>query len=345
MKDKIRIFHGLYNIAGIPGIIAKHEREIGYFSKSICFPQGVYQRDVDEIITEFSEISASKFIDEYDIFNFHFGSSLLGQSLDDLALLRRMGKKIIMHFHGCDIRDSKKVMRQYEVSACHVCMPMACNLNGAHSVKMAEKHAHKILVYTPDLLEFVANSIWIPQPIDIEALEAEYASCVKVKRKDKNALRIVHAPSASEVKGSKYLQAAVANLINEGLNVEYVELTLKTHSEVIAEIAIADLVADQFLVGAYGVISMEAMAFGVPSICYLRENIIDEFPEDCPIINANIENIQEKIRYYYDNRKDLRDLGVKSRKYAQKYHATAEVSKRLATIYSELGYELKKETA
>lgn len=333
MGIKPRIFHGVYNIAGIPGIISKQEREAGFNSKSACFPQGVYQRDVDEIITQFSENLASKYINEFDVFNFHFGSSLVGQSLDDLSLLKKLGKKIIMHFHGCDIRDSKIVMRKYAVSACHVCVPMACNANRDIAHKKSIKHANAIVVYTPDLVEFIEGAHWVPQPVNIEALR-QAVSETKIIKQASKMLKIVHAPSSVDLKGSKYLQAACAELINEGYKIELTLLNGKSHDEVLQAIKSCDIAVDQLLIGAHGVFAIEAMALGTPTICYIRDDILSKYGDDFPIINASIFNIKDVIKDIYANRDKLPEIGEKSAKYVDRAHSISNVSQKLISIYN-----------
>jgi hypothetical protein len=55
-----RIYHGPFNIAGIPGLIARAERARGYQSSAVCFPGGVYDRDVDRQITAFTADEAAR---------------------------------------------------------------------------------------------------------------------------------------------------------------------------------------------------------------------------------------------------------------------------------------------
>ena len=39
----------------------------------------------------------------FDVFHFHFGTSFLPRQID-LGLLRTMGKRIVFHVHGCEVR-------------------------------------------------------------------------------------------------------------------------------------------------------------------------------------------------------------------------------------------------
>ena len=87
--------------------MAQAERDRDYRSKAVCFADGPYKRSVDQVIDGLSPTLFLNALKSYDIFNFHFGSSFFGQSLKDVRLLKLAGKKVLMHFHGCDIRDSQ----------------------------------------------------------------------------------------------------------------------------------------------------------------------------------------------------------------------------------------------
>ena len=56
----------------------------------------------------------------------------------------------------------------------------------------------------------------------------------------------------------------------------------------------ADIIADQFIGGAYALFAIEGMALGKPVMCYLREELFPCHPEwaECPIVNTNPGNLQ-----------------------------------------------------
>lgn len=58
-------------------------------------------------------------------------------------------------------------------------------------------------------------------------------------------LRLVHAPSMPRMKGTEEIRRAVAALAAEGVELEFVEITGRPHSEVLELLGTADLVIDQ----------------------------------------------------------------------------------------------------
>ena len=71
-----------------------------------------------------------------------------------------------------------------------------------------------------------------------------------------------------------------------------------TNDEARAVFARADIVADQFLLGAYALFAIEAMALGKPVLCYLNDRFRPLHPEwdECPIVNADPDTLTDELR-------------------------------------------------
>lgn len=328
-----RIYHGPFNIAGIPGLIARAERAMGLQSTAICFPAGAYDRDVDRRITAFTADEAVNAFMSHDIFNFHFGHTLLGDGLGDLPLLKFARKTVLMHFHGCDIRDSKHMQRTHRINTCQACWPMACNSNRNQARAAGRELGPRAIVYTPDLKEFLPDATFLPQPVDVRALDAAAAE-FRLPERDPGIVRLVHAPSSVDLKGTAFVVGACDRLRAKGVPIELRLVTGKPHREVLEEIANADFVVDQLLAGAHGVFAVEAMALGVPTIAYIRDDLRGLYPPDFPVISATPEGLSEVVGTLLDDRDSWKGLGVRSRAYAQREHDMAQVAARLAKLYA-----------
>lgn len=326
-----RIFHGLYNISGIPGSLAKAEREHGRASQSVCYPTS-FGFHTDIVLAPIGGLAHLKaYIPEFDVFNFHFGYGFFEQSLEDLMLLKRLGKTVNTFFHGCDIRDSKQVIEKYEFSACKACWPVACNANRKQMREWARDHADHVFVSTPDLVEFIPGAIWLPQAAPVAVMRDNALIHEQPGRDD--VIRIAHAPSAPALKGTDFVKSAVEQLRAEGLNVELVLLTGMSHDRVLKAIAESDLVIDQLLIGAYGVVAIEAMALGKPTICYIRDDLRALYPDELPIISATIRNLRDVIVEVVERRQEWRAIGEAGYSYARTYHEQAQVARRLSSCY------------
>ena len=161
---------------------------------------------------------------------------------------------------------------------------------------------------------------------------------------NKGALRIVHAPSRPFIKGTQFLLDAVEKLQHDGYRVEVDLLTGISNSQVIERCISADLCVDQLRIGWYGVFSVEAMALGLPVVCYIRDDLLHYLPEDRPIINASPVTIYNVIKSILDDRSLLNNYAHNAYKYAMRTHHPDVVSGILEYIYSDDWEPKKNET-
>ena len=153
-------------------------------------------------------------IRDYDIFHFFFGRSLIPRHLD-LPLLKRLGKKIFVHFRGSDIRCRSWVTE--------VVVPQALGLpptrifprskaSQLRRLAIWRRYADAILVSTPDLKEIIPEALVVPQAIDLRRWCCE----PETDQSASSSIVIAHAPSNREFKGTEYLVAAVNQLRDRG---------------------------------------------------------------------------------------------------------------------------------
>ena len=80
-------------------------------------------------------------------------------------------------------------------------------------------------------------------------------------------VRILHCPSRPEMKGSARIQQTIAELVREGLPIEFRQLSGVPHARVLAELAACDMVVDQLYSDSpLAGFAAEAAAFGKTAI-------------------------------------------------------------------------------
>lgn len=94
-----------------------------------------------------------------------------------------------------------------------------------------------------------------------------------------------------------------------------------TRDELVDEFRNADVVVDQFDVGGFGGIAMEAMSVGKPVMMYLQENCLKLcYAELPPVLNCHTEEeIYEQIMKCRD-RAYLQNIGKQAKEWVYKYH-------------------------
>ena len=181
-----------------------------------------------------------------------------------------------------------------------------------------------------DMLAYVPNArnmhYW---PIDIERVPP-----APPPRLD-GPLRIAHAPNHTHFKGSQYLEATIEKLREEGHAIEYVKVQGVPNQEVIRLFGEADLVADQFIGGAYGYTALEAMARGKPVMTYVRTPDLVEAIDECPLINVTPDTLEVTLRWCLENRTRLPVIGAQGTAYVRRWHTIDAVATRFARLYSE----------
>ncbi|WP_404405211.1 glycosyltransferase family 1 protein [Jeotgalibacillus malaysiensis] len=266
-------------------------------------------------------------IKEFDVFHFHSGHSILPNNID-LVFLKIFKKKVFMEYHGSEIRReaifNKKNTHGIDIGC----------LKEEKSYKLQKrisKHVNGIIVHDMELDEQLfdlrVKKYELPLRINVNNIKASYP----IK---KSEIIIVHAPSKRGKKGTEFLIEAIKNLENN-YNIKLILIENVSYKEALKIYEKADIIVDQLLIGTYGMFSIEAMALGKPVITYLREDLVASFPNDLPIYNSNIFNIEKDLELLIKN-PDLRyEIGVKCRKYVEKYHDSDKLAKKAIEIYSE----------
>src|SRR5262249_15253911 len=129
-------------------------------------------------------------------------------------------------------------------------------------------------------------------------------------------LRVGHFPNHGFFKGTRYLEAAIEQLRKEGLGLDLVMISGRSHDEILEAMHEADVLVDQLIGGWFGLTAVEAMALATPVVCYIRQGAPIAEPDRCPIIRADPDTIAAVLRRLATSeRHTLSDIGIQSRAY------------------------------
>lgn len=170
-----------------------------------------------------------------------------------------------------------------------------------------------------------------------------------VYNKPTQKMRILHAPNHKGIKGTSSIEKAVADLIEEGYDIEYIFKQGIENDEFIKVIQSADIVIDQLILGWHGMFALEAMAAGKPTICYMRDDLINLYEgagcidiNEIPLISAHVTNIKSKLRELLAKKEEWNEIGKRSRAYVEKYHSLDSVGDFFDEINRSVGIEGRK---
>jgi glycosyltransferase involved in cell wall biosynthesis len=246
----------------------------------------------------------AKLLPQTDIFHFYFGLTLVPKALQ-FPILRATRKKSLFHFMGADIRDQPKEQLMYGLKA-------DARIVGSFA-------ALRFLPYEADV---------VPPAIDL----AGYGPVPPV---DRDRVRIVHAPSSFEKKGTQYVIEAC-----EQLPVDLDVVHGVRNEEARERYRQADIVVDQVLRDWHGIFSIEGMALGKPVVTSLDEAAVNEtesaFGVTVPIVRATKDDLVEKLRPLVESFEERKRLGVAGRAYVEEVHGLERMTDRLLDIYARL---------
>ena len=338
-ERKLRVLHAPANIAGIAGLLARAQRDLGLDTTSVEYFDRPFNFHVDRTLGLGAADSRVKkatamgmfavgALRRYDVFHFYFGNTLLPPPYPDLPVLRALGKRIVFHFCGCEIRHRELNLGKYALSGCTDCTWHRCKELKHPDLTSADV----TFVSTPDLLEFVPGAHLLPGPVDL----AEWAPRSRQRGAISQAhpVRIVHGPTNRAVKGTKYLLAAVERLKQAGYPVEIELLEGLPHKQVQALTERADIAVDQLMIGAYGTFSVEMMAKGLPVVCRIRDDLRRFYPPDLPVVNAEPGSVYDVLESLITQPERWADLGRRGIEYVRREHEMHHVAARALSLYN-----------
>ncbi len=330
MSHRLRVFHCPIEIAGQMGTLVKGLNRFGHTAVGYNTFHTYLNYSSDIVNTDLPTVQQAYERDKnnFDIFHYHFGRTVY-EDYHDLPELKSIGKKLVMHHWGNDVRTraTAQVLSPYLTDPCN---PLSDDLM-TEQLKRASTWVQTVVIQDFELLDYVKNyylNIYVlPLAFNVASVKPHYPNLTN------KVPLVVHAPTLPAFKGTVFVEAALDSLKKEGINFEYKRIEHMSHREAMSYYKKADIVVDQLLVGTYGTLSVEAMALGKPVVAYISQNLIKTFPESLPIINADPSTLAKVLMPYLADATLRHRVGVRSRRYAKAYHDIPQVIPKLIDIY------------
>ena len=302
------------NTAGVPWTNAQALRRRGVDARLVVFERYTLHPEADWSLDAPSNSSLlrrqakqwaalGRLLPQTDVFHFHFGLTLVPQSLQ-FPILRALGKKSVMHYLGSDIRGKSPEQLAYG------------------------RRAGAQVVGSYDAIRWVPEAEVIPPGVDLGRIEPTPPA-------DRERPLIVHAPSSRRRKGTEHVIAAL-----DGLDADLVLVEGLHHDEAFERYREADIVVDQLNAGWYGLFAIECMALGKPVVTFLRDEAVErterELGTRVPIVSATRETLRARLEPLVASASERRRIGVESRVYAEQVHDLDRVADRLLALYARL---------
>lgn len=270
-----------------------------------------------------------------DVIHWHFGQSALYKDCD-LRWARWLRKKCIVEFWGSDIRIPEVEAMEnpyYATRGPHY----EYGESRENSYACQEKF-QKYGIDTCIVLEWEAQNLKSDTWQHVHhgrqrIIVSDFTPLFPPVRTERPL--IVHSPSARVAKGTEAVERAIGQL-RARYDFDFMLIEKVSYPEAQRIKQRCDLFLDQFVLGSYGLAAVEAMAMGKPVVCYLKPQVHDLLPRDCPVISATKDNLVHILEPYIRDARLRHSAGIMSRKFAENYHDAHAYARQLKDIYRTL---------
>lgn len=329
-----RILHAPTDVGGNAYGLSRAERELGLQSDVAVFASGPFRYGFDIDLHAGIDrpvwlrlarraVFLCKAASAYDVFHFNYGQTLLtvrqlGLTLDEIALLKRLGKTVLVTYQGCDVRPK---------ASCPCRKPgcFAWDRYRQPAAARVLRHADRVFYLNPDLRHWLPGAQFVPYA-SVDARELAPAPLPEGKQ-----FVVAHAPTDRDVKGTRHVIEAVDALRAQGLNVELDLIEGVHRAAVLERLVRANVVVDQLLIGWYGGFAVEAMALGRPVLAHIRENEPEDNPFGSllPIVRTSPSTLRNDLRSLAAAPERQRELAQAGRRFVEEQHDPRRIARTI----------------
>jgi hypothetical protein len=355
----VRVCLGFSNTTGYLGTLKKGFDELGVFAEFICLktdraryvrqrPGSFFLRtceDFDEmrasiprvlqVLTKPLQWCIHGFLLVYLLFKFDiFILNHLPQPFlfyGELPILKFFKKKVIVIFHGSDARPPYMN---------GVFLPDGLVTDDVlPSIYKATQFIKKQVNYTEKYADVCVNHTacgqFFTKPfVQWQAIGMPFDTTLSSDKTDANptGIRIIHAPSRPQAKGTPVVREIIARLSKE-YDITYIELINKTNAEVLETLASCDLVVDEVYSDLpMGALGMEAAYFGKPVLSsgYFSDQHTVFNP---PSFFCKPEELEQTLRTLITDKALRQDVGKKAQDFVCREWTPKQVASRYMAIF------------
>jgi glycosyltransferase involved in cell wall biosynthesis len=259
-------------------------------------------------------------------------------------VLRKLGKKTVFSFWGCDIRRPTELAHNRDY-LCHHCLPgeRQCESPFRRHLYRALRRYGDAVFLSGDLVKSYTPYHWLPNAIDLGLWDPERVveRIPEKYRLPKNGkILVLHAfangDRRGDHKGTRQIEASVANLMREGLPIRYLTLDRIPVGDVKYIQVQADIVIDQFRLGGYGSFALESMALARPVVGWIEPELFRDQGETPPIVNTDLKGIESVLADLVTDPGKRQEIGKLSRGYVERIHDYRSIGRKLKGTYESL---------
>jgi len=270
----------------------------------------------------------------YEVVHLHFMIGL-SHSGWELPLLKRLGRKLVIHYRGCEIRDREKNMTLHPaVNLCQKCDYNATICKSPLNERrraLSRRYGDAFLVTTPDLLDFAPQAEHVPFfPPEVEAAQPVRSHA------QGRPFRIAHVTGHPGLEGTEEIAATIERLKKRGHRIEFLFLRDVPHREVLEALREVDLAIGKMKMGYYANAQIESMACGVPTITFVRDEFLTPELRSSGFIFSTLPGLEATLEHYLNHPEELEKKRAIARSSILRLHDPHKVARQLADVYDRV---------
>lgn len=358
-----RICHGTYPMHMLHDMV-RADRAAGYPSRSLVSDLSlakyalVTASEFDEVLEtggcmwdDRHWMAACRLLTETDIWVTFFDSVFApsttpARAAPFLRLFRMCGIKIIVLPNGLDVIHRPTVQTRYDwVSRVEADYP-AWDIAG---LSTDTKERISLFCRFADLVVSgdSATTRFLPRnELTFKYFAVDDTRVISHNARPSNPTPVIaHAPNHQAIKGTKFLVHAVDVIRQHGHACDLQLIEKVPRQEALKLYSQADIIADQFCIGAYGVFALEGMSLGKPVLAYLDQEQLGDPVFNLPIVNTNRDNLPAVLAVLVALPELCERLGAAGKAAVRQYQSIAAMAEVWDRIYQHVwhghGLDLK----
>jgi hypothetical protein len=344
----LRVLHLPTNTASIPSHTVRAQRTIGIDAKAVQYTWSGPATNTDMTGVElvmlpesYRSLEGLRCIADFarrvqwaDVIHWYFSTRLLPRRLD-FRIVRALRRPSFVEWMGSDIRDPEVEIRDNPVF--RTCLEQG-HIEGIWASERSREVQRDFYdagfrpLAAPGMLQYVLSEYTSRMHVVERGLVL--SDYVPLNRRTSGRPLIVsHAPSDPRIKGTEAVVRAIESLRGT-IDFEFDLIQGVSRREAILRMGQSDVFVDQLVLGDYGMASIEAMALGIPVICYVKPSLSRAYGGP-PVENATPDDVAEAIRrLLLDDRRRM-ELSSSGLRYVRARHDAVRRGEALLSIYRD----------